>query len=188
MNSSLLPTASYGGDWLKRLSDILGLLMGIIFLVAGIGKLLSLKAFAATVGNITHMSAHSSAYLAILILSCEIVGSVALLARFRLRLVSVLFCDLINEYPTLTSGGRICAVFRKDNIADPANPARIASWAKSTNIRFPVLIAPESLFSQINFEKSTAVVTNTSRDVLFLQKFPMGNSEHSRALQLLISN
>lgn len=321
---------TYDIDATKRASHILSFVLGIIFLTSGVGKLFSFNAFAETVEGVLRLSPASARSLAAGLVSFEIIGSAALLARFKLRLVAtmfclllsafisillvasysgreiecncfgifrlslpnkgealidfvllnlfaflavlyspprslvkkgnkkllwvsgvlilaylefsivkslegkpesaplriepivsfaekqnvsferandrnrlllllnfsdfncppcyddfVMFCDLLNDHPSLQNEWRAMAIFQPDDFANPADPIRLTSWARSIGLAFPLSIAPDSLFLQARVPKSAAVIVASSGRIVFFETFPMGDGEHRRALSLL---
>ena len=72
--------------------------LGIFFLISGIGKLLSFEAFVETIKSITHFP-YAIAYLVgLCITGFEIGGSIALIFRYRITLFVLLFSLLIGVF------------------------------------------------------------------------------------------
>jgi uncharacterized membrane protein YphA (DoxX/SURF4 family) len=108
---------------LQRAERILGIVLGIVFIVAGIGKIFVLDQFAATISGIMHLSPDASTTLAAILIGTEFLGGVALVARFMVVPVSVVFCLLLAVFLWVLSSAVIqgkeiqCHCFGVLNIA-----------------------------------------------------------------------
>ena len=314
---------------LQRVERILGIVLGIVFIAAGLGKIFVLGQFAGTISGITHLSPDASTTLAVVLTAIEILGGAALVARLAVVPVSVLFCLLIavflwvlstaviqgreiqchcfgllnialsnraeiildiilfnlvallggisslkgrtptkgrawvlagsavvlfyfqysafativgddrlqgvdiqpvmshlgsrnQEFSRYTAGNRVLfllyfpdfncppcfdsfvvasqmvrtyfaeeqssralALFKPDDIADPKDPSRLAGWAEANELGFPVLIAPDSIFQNLKFQKSSVLVLSPSGRVLLSETLPMDPQRIQFLSQLL---
>ncbi len=81
----------------------LSYVLGAVFLIAGIGKLLVLDAFAVTVAAIMLIPLTSAQTLAIGVIGVEVLGAIALFLQFRIRLISLMFCVLVGVFVWILS-------------------------------------------------------------------------------------
>lgn len=77
---------------------VLSVLLGAVFLVAGIGKMPVMATFAATVASVAQVSPAPAYVLAWGVVSLEILGALALLANVRVQSVSLAFCVLVAGF------------------------------------------------------------------------------------------
>ncbi len=80
---------------------------------------------------------------------------------------------------------RVLVLFKEDEIAYPDEPTRLYRWARANELSFPILIAPDSLFGDIQFTKSSAAVIDSSGNAIFYEILPMGKKHQQTVLQLL---
>jgi hypothetical protein len=307
----------------------ISLLLGGLFVVAGLGKVFALAPFALTISALTHLSAAEAKLLAMLVVVLELSGGIALLLRFRVVIVSILFCGLLGffirlllvavlegraidcncfgilnvglsnrgeivldlvlvnllilllilvfqsrgraeqgrswwvigltlviavEYslfsPLLKQGAArqesnvlsaisyaetrspafascngnrrllfllrfadfncppcfesfidladslrmrlkegdqhcVLALFAADDVANPANPFRLHRWAQSNEFPFPMVIVPDTLFSQNGIFRSSVAVIGFSNVLLLQKQFPLREGERQIVLGLL---
>lgn len=76
----------------------LSYVLGAVFLIAGISKLLVLDAFAATVATIMLIPLTSALTLAIGVIGVEVLGAIALFAQVKVRSVALMFCVLLAMF------------------------------------------------------------------------------------------
>jgi len=67
----------------------------------------------------------------------------------------------------------VIALFKPGDIADPDDPSRLNGWAKANELGFPVLIAPDSIFQLLKFQKSSVLILSPSGRVLFSETIPI---------------
>lgn len=315
---------------LQRAERILGTVLGIVFIAAGLGKIFVLGQFAGTISGVTHLSPDASTTLAVVLTAIEILGGVALVARLAVVPVSAMFCLLIAvflwvlstavtqgreiqchcfgllnialsnrseiildivlfnlaallgglsslkgrtptqrmawvlagsavglfyfqysafatiigedrilrafdiqpvmshlairdpEFARYTAGNRVLfllhfpdfncppcfdsfvmasqmvqtyfaeeqtsralAVFKPGDIADPNDPSRLAGWAGANELGFPVLIAPDSIFQNLKFQKSSILVLSPSGRILLSETLPVNPQRIQFLSQLL---
>jgi hypothetical protein len=72
--------------------------LGLVFLAASLAKVVVLDAFAATVTSIVRIPGSAGYFLAATIICVEAVGAVALLARYRIRTVALIFCVVVGLF------------------------------------------------------------------------------------------
>jgi len=84
--------------FLRGTELVLRIALGIVFIVAGLGKIFVLGEFAGTISGITYLSPDASIALAAVLMAVEILGGIALIARFMVVPVSVLFCLLLAVF------------------------------------------------------------------------------------------
>jgi|GEM_PF-2020255 len=76
----------------------LSFFLGAVFLIAGVGKLLMMETFATTVAGILAATHTAGLVAATAIVAMEIAGGLALLADYRTRMVSLLFCVMVGAF------------------------------------------------------------------------------------------
>ena len=178
----------------KKISKSLALILGIVFLAAGVTAYLELpvKSHGHGSGNTRLgpiLSFADKQNLSFTMASGE--NRLLLLLNFAdfdcppCYDDFMMFCDLLSEHRAALDEWRVMAIFKPDNVADPADPIRLAMWAKSNGLAFPLAIAPDSLLAEAGVVKSSAVVVDGDGQVVFFERFPMGGEEHRRALGLL---
>lgn len=72
------------------------------------------------------------------------------------------------------------ALFEEDDIANPAKPYKLRSWADATGIKFPMYVIADSVFENFGVSKSTVLVVSQEGNVIFQGMIPIG--EKSRRL------
>lgn len=82
----------------QTVGKILRMALGGIFLIAGVAKLPELSAFARTISDVTHADADVSLILAVAVVTCEILGGLALLLRFMVVQATVLLSVLVCSF------------------------------------------------------------------------------------------
>jgi uncharacterized membrane protein YphA (DoxX/SURF4 family) len=85
----------------------LSYVLGAIFLIAGISKLFILDAFAVTVATTMLIPLAYALILAIGVIAAEVLGAIALFARFKIRLVAMMFCVLVALFVWVLSSAVI---------------------------------------------------------------------------------
>jgi len=97
----------------------------------------------------------------------------------------ITLCDIMQARMPREESNRVLVLFKADDIANPDNPTRLYRWAHASELSFPILIAPDSLFDDIQFTKSSAAVIDSSGKALLHEILPMGNEHQQTVLQLL---
>jgi len=99
----------------------------------------------------------------------------------------ILLCDSLRARLTDDGQHRLIILFQQDDFADPSNPARLHHWLKANDLRFPVLIIPDSVFKQTTISKSSVAVVNPANETLFLRQLPLEKQEeYQHVLELLM--
>jgi hypothetical protein len=76
----------------------MSIILGLVFLVASMAKVVVLDAFAATVTSIARIPGSAGYILAATIICVEAVGAIALLAHYKLRTVALIFCVVVGLF------------------------------------------------------------------------------------------
>jgi hypothetical protein len=76
----------------------LSIILGLLFLVAGLAKVFVVDAFALTVAAIAHITASAGFILAAAVICMEAVGAIALISNYRVRMVSLAFCIVVGVF------------------------------------------------------------------------------------------
>lgn len=95
------------------------------------------------------------------------------------------FCDKLKTFLPKERNDRILAIFKPDDMVKLHDPARLYHWAKANDFSFPLLVAPDSIFSKITFKKSCITVIDSSGNNIFSEIFPMGPEKHQTIVHLL---
>ncbi len=82
----------------RRVVTFLSVVLGLVFLVAGAAKIPMFDQFAGTVASITYVSFELARIIALIVLAVELLGGLALLFRYKVMFVSVLFCALVGIF------------------------------------------------------------------------------------------
>lgn len=82
----------------KRSIQILTIILGIVFFPASVAKMFTFDAFAKTISNITYLPRELSLAAAFIVIFVEFIGSVALFKRYKLWLVSLVYCCLLGFF------------------------------------------------------------------------------------------
>ncbi|MBI3578323.1 MAG: DoxX family protein [Ignavibacteriales bacterium] len=95
------------------------------------------------------------------------------------------FCDKLKMLFPKGHANGVLAIFKSDDMIKPDDPARLNHWAKANDFSFPLVIAPDSIFSKIPFKKSCIMVVDSFGNSVFSEIFPMGSEKHQTILHLL---
>jgi hypothetical protein len=103
------------------------------------------------------------------------------------------FDDLMALADSLKAGlkrgdrHRVVALFKRDGFIQADSSSHLRRWCAANEFPFPVVVAPDTLFSAMNIPKSMLVVVDGKNEVLFADVFPMGEVKRGEALQRLVS-
>lgn len=98
----------------------------------------------------------------------------------------VMLCDSISARLPPGDRERVVALVRPDNPIASHSPTRLNEWTRATGILFPVLVAPDTLFTSLGFRKSFISVINSSGDVIVRQDIPAGVRQRELVMNYLL--
>jgi len=82
----------------KKIVIMLSVILGLIFFIAGVAKIFSYTAFSHTISEVTNFSQTFTSVLAWTVIIVEIIGGIALIFRFNIIKVSLIFVVLISIF------------------------------------------------------------------------------------------
>jgi len=100
----------------------------------------------------------------------------------------IMLSDFMQMDSSTGGRSRVVALFRSKDLPKALRSGRLQQWAEVNRIAYPVLIAPDSIYEQIGFTKSSAVAISPSGAVILYEPFPLGRHNRERLLTLLRQN
>jgi len=98
----------------------------------------------------------------------------------------VLLCDSLTSSLTVWDDERVVALVRPDNPIASGGRTRLEEWARATGIPFPLIAAPDTLFSCLDFRKSLVSVIGSSGKVILRHELPLGVANRGTIVKYLL--
>lgn len=83
------------------------------------------------------------------------------------------FCDKLNLDITNYGKREVILMFLKDNNPEAYQLRTLKRWAKASNLSYPIMLVPQSLFDDYNIEYSSILILNFDNIPEMSEKLPL---------------
>ncbi|MDI6767795.1 MAG: hypothetical protein QME52_13320 [Bacteroidota bacterium] len=83
------------------------------------------------------------------------------------------FCDKLKAEITIYGKRDVILMFLEDNNPEAYQLRTLKRWAKASNLSYPIMLVPQSLFDDYNIEYSSILILNSDNIPEMSEKLPL---------------
>ena len=95
------------------------------------------------------------------------------------------FCDSLQKSSEKYGNRNVLLMVARDERTEHEQMRVVRGWAKSSGLRFPVILVPQRLLDDDGIEFSTALLLSADDEVEFMKEFPLEKGSAAELLEML---